>query len=140
MAHHQPRSLTLLAALGGVWTLPNTVLGVVVGLLAFGWPEQVRGRGILAVRARGGIAPLVRRARISATTFGQVVVFWRPEGAGEPALLDHEAVHVRQYLVLGPFFLPVYLACLPFTGFQERHPLERPAYRAGRRRSGPRPD
>jgi len=66
-----------------------------------------------------------------ATTLGAVVIFWNPATSARADYLDHEGYHVKQYLVLGPFFLPVYLAFLPFTGWRERHPLERPAYRAG---------
>lgn len=37
---------------------------------------------------------------------------------------DHERAHVYQYLVLGPLFLPVYLAC---GGVSVRNPFERAA-------------
>ncbi|MEE7566318.1 hypothetical protein HH297_07510, partial [Xanthomonas sp. Kuri4-3] len=37
---------------------------------------------------------------------------------------DHERAHVYQYLVLGPLFLPVYLAC---GGISVRNPFERAA-------------
>lgn len=118
--------------LAEAWTLPNSLIGVLVGLLGGGLPRRIPGRSFLGVRARHGIGPLVRRRGVSATTFGSVVLFWRPGGEAEPALLDHEEIHVRQYRFLGPVFLPVYLLFLPFTGFRERHPLEAPAYRRGR--------
>jgi len=39
---------------------------------------------------------------------------------------DHERAHVFQYMVLGPLFLPVYLAC---GGVSVRNPFERAADR-----------
>lgn len=120
-----------LRILGDIWTLPNSLLGALVGIFALGLPRRIPGRAFLGVRGRCGIGPLVRRRGISATTFGSVVVFWRPGGEADPRLLDHEEVHVRQYRILGPVFLPIYLIFLPFTGYRERHPLEGPAYRRG---------
>jgi hypothetical protein len=123
---------TLLNVLGGTWTLPNTALGLLVGVaLTFGRPRRVPGRPFLLFASGRGISRAVRRRGPAATTFGQVVVFWEPGAAARSGYLDHEEVHVRQYQVLGPFFLPVYLACLPFTGWRRRHPLERAAYRRG---------
>ena len=118
-------------ALAEIWTLPNTLLGVLVGLLARGVPRRIPGRSFLGVAGRGVLAALVRRRGITATTFGSVVVFWRPEEAGKKWLLDHEEVHVRQYRLLGPLFVPLYLLFVPFTGYGDRHPLEAPAYRVG---------
>jgi len=39
---------------------------------------------------------------------------------------DHERAHVYQYLLLGPFFLPLYLLC---GGVSVRNPFERAADR-----------
>lgn len=52
----------------------------------------------------------------------------------DPAILRHEAVHVRQYQDLGPGlgylrpFVVAYLGWVPFRGTGPRHPLEAPAY------------
>ncbi len=50
-------------------------------------------------------------------------------GHGDEAaivLVDHERAHVLQYMVLGPLFLPVYLAC---GGVSVRNRFERAADR-----------
>jgi hypothetical protein len=44
-------------------------------------------------------------------------------------LLDHERQHIRQYMVWGPFFIPVYLLLAIVFGYH-RHPMERAARRA----------
>jgi hypothetical protein len=120
----------ILKVLGHLWTLPNTMLGMVVGvLLTRGVPRRAAGRGFLVFSSGRGISKHVQRAGPGATTFGAVVVFWDPEVADHPGWLDHEAVHVRQYLFLGPLFIPIYLAFLPFTGWRAAHPLEYPAYK-----------
>ena len=120
-----------LRILGHVWTLPNTLLGLAVGLgLTFGWPRVVPGHGFLRFASGRGVSKRVVRAGPWATTLGAVVIFWNPDAAEREDYLLHEGYHVKQYLALGPFFLPVYLAFLPFTGWREKHPLELPAYRA----------
>ena len=117
--------------LGQIWTLPNTLLGLWIGLLlARGLPRRAPGHGFWIFDSGGGISPQVKARGPWATTFGAVVVFWEPSVANDPTFLRHEAWHVRQYLRLGPFFLPLYVLFLPFTGWRERHPLERRAYRA----------
>jgi len=117
----RPRMLT---ALGFVWTLPNTLIGLVLGLFTFQVPH-VR-RGILCFdRHIRGWSRLVRRFGYSAQTFGFVMI-----GAGpiEGRLFDHERAHVRQYCMWGPLFLPVYL--LLFLGYgYRRHPFEEAAVR-----------
>ncbi|MDP3063517.1 MAG: DUF4157 domain-containing protein [Chloroflexota bacterium] len=116
------------SALGNLWTLPNTVLGFFIGLcLAWSLPRLDRKRGYFKFDRGGGISGWMRRCA-SATTFGHAVVFWEPSTSRDEAILEHELVHVRQYDVLGLFYLPLYLALLPFYGGQRRHPLERPAY------------
>lgn len=127
----------MLGLLGALWTLPNTVLGVLLG-----------GLGML-----GG-------ARLQWSDREHALVFrhwpWGPGGAmtlGNVILLngesldlfcstyehqagrcrhppvrlgDHERAHVYQYLLLGPLFLPLYLLC---GGISVRNPFERAADR-----------
>jgi hypothetical protein len=53
-------------------------------------------------------------------------------GQGDEAsivLADHERAHVFQYMVLGPLFLPLYLA---FGGISARNRFERAADRYAR--------
>ncbi len=123
--------MTARRLLADLWTLPNTLLGLWVGLLlARGLPRRAPGYDFWIFDSGGGISRQVRAAGPWATTFGAVVVFWEPSGSKDPRMLRHEAWHVGQYRRLGPFFLPLYVMFLPLTGWRERHPLERAAYRA----------
>jgi hypothetical protein len=104
---------------GYVWTLPNTLLGLVLGLLTFQLPRR-DGRIIIFDRAPRGITAAMRKLDRVAMTVGFVIVSAAPV-AGR--LLAHERTHVRQYCALGPLFIPVYLAlAIPF-GYR-RHPME----------------
>jgi hypothetical protein len=111
--------------LGFAWTLPNTLLGVILGLLTFQTPHMHEGL-ILFDRHPRGLTRLMPRLGRSAMTVGFVVLSSRPL---EGRLLAHERHHVRQYMVWGPLFIPVYvLLAIPF-GYR-RHPMERTAIRA----------
>jgi hypothetical protein len=113
------------AWIGFVWTLPNTVLGLLVGLLTFQRPE-VREGLLLFDRTPRGLTSLMLRAHRVAMTIGFVVVSAeRLEGR----LLAHERHHVRQYCVWGPLFIPVYLVLAIPYGYR-RHPMELAAQRA----------
>lgn len=126
-----------LLALGMLWTSPNSLLGLLLGVagVAFGarmrWQQRERA---LVVRrwpwGRGG-----------ALTLGNVIVhtgerldtpcltYAHRAGHGiEPpvSLADHERAHVYQYMLLGPLFLPLYLLC---GGVSARNPFERAADR-----------
>lgn len=112
-------------SLGFVWTLPNTVLGLLAGLLTFQVPRVAHGL-LLFDRTPRGLTRLMLRFDRVAMTIGFVVVASRPV---EGRLLMHERHHVRQYCAWGPLFLPVYLGLsIPF-GYR-RHPMERSAERA----------
>jgi len=112
----------VLAGLGTLWALPATLASLLLAALCLGrsrwrrgvlWFEADRGAGALIGRGRGGPA---------ATTFGNVVLLWRPQRLND-GREAHELVRV-----LGFFFFPLYLALLPIFGWRDRHPLERPAY------------
>ncbi|HWO70124.1 MAG TPA: hypothetical protein VNP94_05145 [Actinomycetota bacterium] len=119
-------------ALGFLWTLPNTVLGLVLGLLTFQRPRLVRG--VVAFdRAERGLTWVLRRLDRTAMTVGHVVVSARPL---EGALLEHELHHVRQYRAWGPLFIPAYLLLAAVFGYR-RHPFERAAMRAAGEVGGP---
>lgn len=129
-----------LLALGMLWTLPNSALGLLVGAvgLAFGARLRWQPRELaLVVRCwpwgRGG-----------ALTLGNVIVHtgerldvpcltyaYRAGRGDEPpvSLADHERAHVYQYMALGPLFLPLYLLC---GGIGARNPFERAADRYAR--------
>jgi hypothetical protein len=111
--------------LGFVWTAPNTLLGLVLGLLTFQVPRLAHGL-VLFDRCPRGLTALMRRANRGAMTVGFVVLSATPV---EGALLAHEKHHVRQYCRWGPLFIPVYLVlAIPF-GYR-RHPMEIAARRA----------
>ena len=116
-----------LRALGYVWALPNTLLGLVLGLLSFQRPRF--DRGVLVFdRARRGFLWAFGRTRWRAITLGHVVLATRRL---EGRLLQHEMTHVRQHARLGPLFLPSYLALHVFTGYG-KNPFERAAMQSER--------
>src|SRR5215216_4540221 len=105
--------------LGTLWTLPNTLIGLGFALLSGAWP-QMRA-GLLVAESNNGLAYLfLTRRGFGAITFGRVVVSATPI---TPRLLVHEGHHSRQYEVLGPFFLPVYLWLHARCGYAA-NPLE----------------
>jgi hypothetical protein len=112
-------------ALGFVWALPTTAVGVLVGILTFQRPRVLDG---LLVFDRGprGLSWALANINRPAMTVGFVIV---SAVTVEGRLLEHERAHVRQAMVLGPFFIPAYLLlAIPF-GYR-RHPMERAARRA----------
>jgi hypothetical protein len=113
-------------ALGFVWTLPNTVLGLLFGLLTFRLPRIDRGAILFDGPHPRGASFLIRLFGYSATTLGVVIV-----GAEriEGHLLAHELHHVRQYRQLGPLFLPAYGLLFLLYGYR-LHPMELAADRA----------
>jgi hypothetical protein len=115
----------LLEALGFVWTMPNTLLGLVLGFLTFQAP-RIHGGAIVFDGAPRGVTRLLRAMNRTAMTLGFVILSAAPV---EGTLLAHERHHIRQSMVWGPLFVPLYLAlAIPF-GYR-RHPMERAARRA----------
>ncbi|MGE8219412.1 MAG: hypothetical protein ACN6OU_06600 [Stenotrophomonas acidaminiphila] len=130
-------ALRLACVLGALWTAPNTLFGLVAGLAgmpAGAWPRWNR-RDCALVFHRWPWGPG------GAITLGMVILHTGDSldvacatyehRAGRclhpPVRLgDHERAHVFQYMVLGPLFLPVYLAC---GGVSVRNPFERAADR-----------
>jgi hypothetical protein len=111
--------------LGFVWTLPNTLLGLVAGLLTFQRPRIAHGL-LLFDRGPRGLTAALARGHRAAMTVGFVVVSSVPV---EGHLLAHERHHVRQYCAWGPLFIPVYLLLAIPYGYR-RHPMELRAERA----------
>lgn len=120
--------------LGNLWTAPNSLLGLLLGVLAV--PFGARPR-----RVAGALAFCRMPCFTGALTLGCIVLHRGPTldvavptyaaracHASAPCVClgDHEHAHVRQYLVLGPLFLPVYFLC---GGVSARNPLERAADR-----------
>ena len=126
-----------LRTLGILWTLPNTLIGLIggsVGLL-FGASARFSNRDFALVFHRWPWGPG------GAITFGNVILhtgddldspcvtYAHRAGHGDEApivLADHERAHVYQYLALGPLFLPLYLLS---GGISVRNRFERAADR-----------
>ena len=122
-----------------LWAAPPTFLGLLFAAAFYAGGAQVRVvQGVLEAgggrlgRLAGRLPPAVR---FSALTLGHVVL-----GLDERALAacrSHEHVHVRQYEVFGPFFLPLYFASSAWQWLRGRHPyldnhFEREAFRKAR--------
>jgi len=132
-----PMLRRILIALGALWTLPNTLFGLLLGAigLAFGAHGHWRKREMALVFHRWPWGPG------GAITFGNVILHTgedldspcvtyahRAGHANEApiVLADHERAHVYQYLALGPLFLPLYLLS---GGVSVRNRFERAADR-----------
>lgn len=129
--------LVVLRMLGMAWTLPNTLLGLVLG--AAGLPSGARARW-----SPGELAVVFDRwpwGPGGAVTLGNVIVhtgssldvacstYAHRAGVRRDAAVrlgDHERAHVYQYMALGPLFLPLYLLC---GGVSVRNRFERAADR-----------
>jgi hypothetical protein len=91
--------------LGALWSSPNTLIGLGFALLSLALPRPRDGL-LVAQSNRGAAYLFLTRRGFGAITFGRVVVSAIPL---TPRLLVHESHHSRQYEILGPFYLPVYL-------------------------------
>lgn len=133
----RPHWLILARVLGAVWTLPNTLIGAVAGLIGMPFGARPRWSG----RDRALVFHHWPWGPGGAITFGntilhtgdtlesQCITYEHRAGRCQhpPVRLgDHERAHVYQYMVLGPLFLPVYLLC---GGVSVRNPFERAADR-----------
>lgn len=115
----------LARALGFVWALPGTIVGLFLGATTFSRPDAKDG--VLVFSSARGFGALHRRMGFSAITFGHVVVANRPLTDTEWA---HELVHVRQWEALGPIMLLAY-PIASVAGYR-RNPFEA----AARRKAG----
>ena len=108
-----------LTHLGALWSLPNSLLGILFALCSLSLPR--RHDGLLLARSKRGLAYLfLTRRGFGAITFGRVVT-----SAIEvtPHLVVHESHHSRQYEVFGPWYLLVYLFLHATRGYHA-NPLE----------------
>ncbi len=126
-----------LHAVGVLWALPNSLIGLIAGGVALPFGARV-------VYSRRDCALVFHHwpwGPGGAITFGNVILHTGGDldgacrtyehRAGQcthpPIRLgDHERAHVFQYMVLGPLFLPLYLLC---GGVSVRNRFERAADR-----------
>lgn len=137
-------SIAALRAVGALWTLPNTLMGLIAGVagIAFGAHAHYSRRDLALVFHRwpwgpGGALTLGNTILHTGDTLDSPCVTYahRAGHGDEPSILlaDHERAHVYQYMALGPFFLPLYLLC---GGISVRNRFERAADRYARHGSG----
>ena len=132
-----PWLLRVLQALGVVWALPYTALGLVAGAvsMAAGAHAHMSARELAVVFHKVPWGPG------GALTLGNVILhtgdtldspcltYAHHAGLGDEdpiSIGDHERAHVYQYMVLGPLFLPLYFL---FGGVSVRNRFERAADR-----------
>ena len=127
----------MLFVLGAIWTLPNTLIGLLGGAvgLPFGAHAHINRRECAIVFHRwpwgpGGAITLGNVILHTGDTLDSVcMTYAHRAGLCEEASImlgDHERAHVYQYMALGPLFLPLYLA---YGGVSVRNRFERAADR-----------
>jgi hypothetical protein len=119
-----------------VWSAPLSAVGIAAAVVSGGslhW--DARRRCVVATGVGGPSRAALRLVGAGANTVGQVVLC--TSDAPSDALLDHEAVHVRQAERLGPLLVPTYLWLNAWYGYRD-HPLERAARTGARRASATR--
>ena len=132
----QSRSLVeyVLFAIGIVWALPYSLIGLVVGCIGCLTGGGFQRRG-MALEFYGGATNVFLRyvcgAWVSAITFGHTILGQDPRTLED--VREHEWVHVRQYQRWGPLFGPAYLLSSLIVWCQGKRPyrdnhFEREAY------------
>jgi hypothetical protein len=127
----------LLLAFGVLWTLPNSAIGAIAGMVAmpFGARPKFRKRDLALVfhgfpMGPGGAMTLGNVMLSTHTDLDSLCTTYahRAGWCVQPKtrIGDHERAHVLQYMALGPFFLPLYLL---FGGVSVRNCFERAADR-----------
>ena len=109
----------LAQVLGAIWTLPNTLVGLVGGVvaLAAGAKAEVADGALVFHGVPFGPGGALTLGQVILHTGdsleGSALTYWcKQHGGGDCVRLgDHERAHVYQYLALGPLFLPLYFLC-----------------------------
>jgi hypothetical protein len=127
----------LMLGTGMLWTLPNSLLGLIVGVFAmpFGARPKLRKRDLALVfhgfpMGPGG-AMTLGNVMLSTQSHMDSLCTTYAHRAGwcvqsKTRIGDHERAHVLQYMALGPLFLPLYFL---FGGVSVRNRFERAADR-----------
>ncbi len=107
-----------------IWALPNSLLGICVGLIGVGFGSQAQVRQGCIEFYGGPIQRILNRippgSATSAMTLGHIILGQSPEILDR--LREHEQVHVRQYERYGPLFIPAYLGWSLVLRLQKRDP------------------
>lgn len=131
--------MLLLRSLGYLWSLPNTLIGLL--LLPLYWPRHIEwSEGCLEVVAgehKDGSTRIFFKP--SGQTFGWLIFYATEEKRQKASLRVHERVHVTQAFWGGLLFAVTYLLCFAWSytrnGFRDwysaymRNPFEIQAYR-----------
>jgi hypothetical protein len=121
-----------------IWAAPLTVVGLAVATVSGARPRWDASRRCLIATSVGGpSAAALRLVGAGANTVGQVVLCRSADPSA--ALLDHEAVHVRQAERLGPLLVPLYLWLNALHGYRD-NPLEHAARRGARQAGADTPE
>lgn len=128
--------------LGYVWALPNTLLGVAcLPLVAVSGGRVRFQQGVMELY--GGFAAwLLRTVGRGARAMALGHVILARDRAWLEFTRDHEHVHVRQYTIWGPLFLPAYAGSSLLCLLRGQDPyrdnwFERQAYARHPRAGGP---
>ncbi len=107
-----------------LWTAPNTLLGIAVGVIGLPCGTRAQWRGGCIEFYGGLVQSILRRVppggSSSAMTLGHTIL-----GQSRPTLevvREHEHVHVRQYETWGPLFLPLYLGASLVLWMRKKDP------------------
>lgn len=130
MSSHCRPLAVLISTLGKIWALPNTLLGLVVGLLGF-----CIAPGVVEIRLGHNAVcfyghPFLR-GPARGLTLGNVILFQEKRSPDVDSRIgEHEKQHTLQAEVLGIFYLPLHILFLAICGpgRKEKNPLERGPY------------
>ena len=129
-------SLRLLKLVQIIWVSPNTLLGLLLGLLGIPFGSKLQIREGCFEFYGGLVTAMLSRIppgrSTSAMTLGHVILGQSAEDLS--ICRQHEQVHVAQYERWGPLFIPVYLGWSYVRWLQSRdpyldNPFEVEAYR-----------
>jgi len=118
-----------------VWTFPNSLIGLLLGLIGLLTQGRVQVREGCLEFFGGGVSWLLNRLGsrgVAAMTLGHTVL-----GQDRQTLdlvRSHEQIHVSQYEKWGVLFIPVYLGCSAYLWVAGKdcyrnNPFEQQAYR-----------